>query len=443
MLYGAYPVSAVPLYGQCELISPLGFHYSLTFACVRRCKHWLAYYRPPQSHYRLCVGYQLHWFDDVRCRQYLCVFESLLLTGDRTCSTLILRLIVGFQCLAGSGGGTPTTTSKPVTTTTTKPATTTTNAGSSTLPSSFKWSSSGPLISPKSDSHNIAGIKDPSIVYYNGAYHVFASTATAAGYNLVYLTFTDFSQANSATFHYLDATPIGSGYRAAPQVFYFAPKSTWYLIYQNGNAAYSTNSDITNPSGWSAPKTFYSGTPSIITQNIGSGYWVDMWVICDSENCHLFSSDDNGHLYRSQTSISNFPSGMSQPVIAKSDSSNNLFEASNVYKVGNTYLLIVECIGSDGRRYFRSWTSNSLSGTWNNLAASQSNPFAGAANVVFSGSAWTKDISHGEAIRTNVDQTMSISGCGIRYLYQGIDPNASGDYNSLPWRLGLLTQTNC
>jgi hypothetical protein len=315
---------------------------------------------------------------------------------------------------------------------------------SDSLPSTFEWSSSGILISPKSDSYDLAGIKDPSIVYYNGAYHVFASTAKESGYNLVYITFTDFSQANSATFHYLDQTPIGSGYRAAPQVFYFAPQSLWYLVYQNGNAAYSTNKDITNPSGWSAPTNFFSGTPSIITQNIGSGYWVDMWVICDSSNCHLFSSDDNGHLYRAQTSLSNFPSGMGAPVIALSDSNpDNLFEASCVYNVGNgKYLLLVEAIGSDGARYFRSWTSTSLSGTWTGLANTESNPFARSTNVVFSGTAWTKSISHGEMVRTNVDQTLTISPCNLRFLYQGVSPSASGDYNSLPWRLGLLTQTN-
>jgi hypothetical protein len=45
-------------------------------------------------------------------------------------------------------------------------------------------------------------------------------------------------------------------------------------------------------------------------------------------------------------------------------------------------------------------------------------------------------------IRDGVDQTLTISPCQMRYLYQGMDPNATGDYNRLPWRLALLTQTN-
>ncbi|KAF9262727.1 hypothetical protein L218DRAFT_903246, partial [Marasmius fiardii PR-910] len=308
---------------------------------------------------------------------------------------------------------------------------------------SFKWTSSGQLIAPKSDGRNIAALKDPSIVFYNGAYHVFASTATSGGYNMVYLTFTNFNQAQSATFHYLDQTPISAGYRAAPQVFYMSTQKLWYLVYQDGNAAYSTNSDISNPNGWSSPKHFFSGMPSIISQNIGSGYWVDMWVICDSSNCYHFSSDDNGHLYRAQTSVANFPNGFGNPVIALQDSNkNNLFEASNVYKVGSQYLLIVECIGSTGKRYFRSWTSSSLSGSWTALAATESNPFAGKANVQFSGTAWTQDISHGEAVRTNVDQTMTLPDCGPQqYLYQGLPNGSTGDYNLLPWKLALLTST--
>ena len=85
-------------------------------------------------------------------------------------------------------------------------------AAEAALPGSFRWSSSGVLISPKSDAtHNIAGIKDPTVVYSGGKYHVFASTANAAGYNLVYLNFSDWSQAASAPQYYLDKTAIGSG----------------------------------------------------------------------------------------------------------------------------------------------------------------------------------------------------------------------------------------
>src|ERR1700712_4492675 len=96
------------------------------------------------------------------------------------------------------------------------------------IPNSFKWSSSDVLISPKNDSRGIAGIKDPSIVEINGTYHVFASTEQASGYNLVYLNFTDFNQANSAPFYYLDQSGIGKGYRAAPEVFFFEPQGLWY-----------------------------------------------------------------------------------------------------------------------------------------------------------------------------------------------------------------------
>ena len=302
------------------------------------------------------------------------------------------------------------------------------------------------MIAPKSDAtHNIAGIKDPSVVFVNGRWHVFASVANASGYGLVYLNFTDWSQAGSATHFYLDRTAIGAGYRAAPQVFFFAPQNLWYLVFQNGNAAYSTNPDISNPNGWSAPRNFYSSMPAIIAQNIGNGFWVDMWVICDAANCYLFSSDDNGHLYRSQTTLANFPNGMTNTVIAMQDSNrNNLFEASNVYTVAgaNQYLLLVEAIGSDGRRWFRSWTAGAITGPWNPLAATESNPFARSNNVTFTGTAWTRDISHGEMIRAGNDQTLTISPCQMRYLYQGLDPAAGGDYNSLPWRLGLLTQTN-
>jgi hypothetical protein len=313
-----------------------------------------------------------------------------------------------------------------------------------TLPKSFKWTSTQAIVSPKNDTRAIAGIKDPSIISVNGTYHVFASTAKVEdpSYSLVYFNFTSFEKTSSAPFTYLDQSGIGTGYRAAPEVFFHEPHKLWYLIFQNGNAAYSTNPDINNPLGWSAPTNFYNGTPAIIEQYLPGGYWVDMWVICDTANCHLFSSDDNGRLFRSQTPLADFPNGMSEPVIAlEAASKYDLFEASNVYSTGNSsYLLLVECIGTENKRYFRSWTSSDIAGPWDVLAATEDNPFMGEKNVVFEGPRWTRSISHGEVIRTDVDQHLRIDTHGLRFLYQGLDPNVSTDYNNLPWKLGLLTQ---
>ena len=322
-------------------------------------------------------------------------------------------------------------------------------ASSPGLPSSFQWRSSGQLIAPKSDAtHNLRAVKDPTVVYSGGRYHVFVSTTNQSGsYSMAYLNFTDWSQAAAAPLTYLDQTPIGTGYKAAPQVFYFAPQNLWYLVYQTGsNAAYSTTTNIANPQSWTAPKTFYaSGMPQIIRDNIGSGYWVDFWNICDNAKCYLFSSDDNGHLYRSETTLAQFPNGFTNTVIAMADSARYpLWEASNVYKVtgSNTYLLVIEAIGTAGRRYFRSWTAPAITGPWTTLAGTQTAPFAGANNVTFDGTAWSQDISHGEMIRNGTDQTLTIDPCNLRYLYQGKDPNASDSYSLLPWRVGLLTQTN-
>jgi endo-1,4-beta-xylanase len=318
--------------------------------------------------------------------------------------------------------------------------------GNVTLPSSFRWSSSAALLlaKPAAQFPEVA-IKDPSVVYYNGLWHVFSTQAKGSGWGLEYRSFSDWSNAGAANPYFLDSTAIGAGYRAAPFVFFHTPSRLWYLVFQNGNAAYSTNPDISNPGGWSKPKTFYSSVPAIVQQNTSNGgNWLDFAVACDSANCHLFSAGDNGQIYRSQTTLANFPNGFGNTVIALQDANpNNLFEAPQVYKVRETgqYMMIVEAIGSSGR-YFRSWTASSLGGTWTPLAATEANPFAGNANVTFPTGKWSQGISHGEMLRTGYDQNVEISACNMRFLYQGLAPGASGSYGSLPYRLGVLTQTN-
>ncbi|WP_371664586.1 non-reducing end alpha-L-arabinofuranosidase family hydrolase [Streptomyces sp. NBC_00280] len=317
-----------------------------------------------------------------------------------------------------------------------------------TLPSTFRWSSSGVLAGPKPDAQHpdALAVKDFSVVRYNNQWLTYATTAGPSGWGLVQFNFDDWSQAAAAPHTYLDtASPMGPGYRAAPQVFYFAPQNLWYMVYQTGPPTFSTSTDPADPRSWSAPRTFISQEPPIVTQNKGDGTWIDFWVICDTADCHLFFSDDNGHIYRAQTGLANFPNGFGNTQLVMSDTKNNLFEATNVYKVAGSdqYLLLQESINNtSGRRYFRSFTSTSLTGNWTPLAATENESFASRDNVTFPGGAWTQDISHGEMVRAGNDQTLPINPCRLQYVYQGIDPGARDEYIRLPWRMGLLTQTN-
>ena len=152
---------------------------------------------------------------------------------------------------------------------------------------------------------------------------------------MVYLNFPDWSHASAAQPYYLDETPGFSGYHCAPELFYFAPQNKWYLIYQSGPPTYSTADDPTQPQTWTAPQYFYSGQPSTVSN------WIDFWVICDTANCYLFFSGDNGNYYRSQTTVANFPNGFDTPqIIMQAPVAGDLFEASRVYSLkGSTRVL--------------------------------------------------------------------------------------------------------
>lgn len=305
------------------------------------------------------------------------------------------------------------------------------------FPTSYKWSSTGPIANPKSpQGHNFASLKDFTNVFWNNKHVVYATVfdATSSQWSGVNFNFDDWAQADGASQFYMGSSPAGA--TVAPTLFFFTPKNVWVLTYQWG-FKYATASDPTQPSTWSSPKNLLTGGPS------GA---IDQTVICDSTNCYLFFAGDNGNIYRSQMAIGSFPGTFNGSTTILTESKNSLFEAVQVYAVKGTgkYLMIVEAIGSGGR-YFRAFSATSLGGAFTAVqgASTEATPFAGKNNVTFTGTAWTNDISHGDMVRSDPSETQTIDPCNMQFLYQGFDKTkGGGDYNLIPYRPALLTKMN-
>ena len=318
----------------------------------------------------------------------------------------------------------------------------------------FEWTVGPPLIMPANRPDDPChAIKDPSIVYYQGRWHLFCTIRSRKrSHQIEYLSFVDFKDANNAQRHVLK---LIDGYFAAPQIFYFSPRQRWYLIYQVVDQsrkpplqpAYSTTTDIADPTSWSKPVLLFSSQPDNVKR------WIDFWIICDTARAHLFFTSLDGRMWRSETKLSDFPGGWDRPVVALHD---DIYEASHTYRLKgqNKYLTVIEAqsnglldfvstaikMRATRQRYYKAYLADRLDGRWLPLAVTKQKPFASLSNVRETGPHWTDSFSHGELIRDGFDETLAVDPARLRFLFQGVSDEERGveNYGAIPWRLGML-----
>ncbi len=336
-----------------------------------------------------------------------------------------------------------------------------------------KWIVSDPVFTNGAeDSFDEIAVKDPTIVFFNGKYHMFYTSIASyeTRKNLPYIG------ANGAGTGYVAAASpeefdkaeryniceITKSVIIAPQIFYFEPEKLWYLIAQipvegrpNLQPVYLTTQDIEDPYGWSKPQI-------IKTQKTNDGFWIDFWVICDDKKAHLFYTDHEGSLFRFECPLNEFPEGFAdkkdETVLTERGENSigrwRMHEASHIYYVKSTgkYLNLLEAVyPHPTRRYY--WESRNrfmfammadkLEGPWYRVEP-DNNEFMGDPAYLFSpdGSRSVLDqVSHPELIRSGYDQRMEIDDLNLELLFQAFDADTIGsgyDYTYLPWKLRVM-----
>jgi len=305
------------------------------------------------------------------------------------------------------------------------------------LPYSLKakessWLVSLPALTPgPKGAFDETAVKDPTIVFFEGNWHLFYTARGQNHYHIGYVA--------APTLQALDYAPHtqlkqlrgqADLYAAAPQVFFFKPQKTWYLIYQthdsNYQPVYSTTRTIAKPESWIPPKP--------LVQKDEKAKWIDFWIICNETTAYFFYTRSHRDVYVQTTSLKDFPHAFSNPRKVFS----GIHEAVHIYKVKDKpkYHMIYE-LNIKGERSFGLAIAKTLPGPWKKIT----DRYATGAQLKYPPNAtvWTEEVSHGELIRSGCDQRLEYNPKQVKFLIQGLlKKQHQGPYTQLPWKLGII-----
>jgi Glycosyl hydrolase family 62 len=282
------------------------------------------------------------------------------------------------------------------------------------------WSVTGKIFDKgTAGSFESVAVKDPTVVYDAGKWHVFYTGTDGDLWRMGYVNSNSLVDISASPRRFMNSLN-GGGYFCAPQVFNFTTKGKWYLIYQSGlGATYSTNTNVSNYDDWTAGKA------------MGFNDGIDFWCIADNNYVYCFYSPQDGSftIKRRRTSIANFPLGWEAPTVV----ADNTFEAPHVYKnkADGLYYMMVE----DLARHFELWVASSLNGKWTKV----SEKWSAKSTLTERNEHWTDQVSHGEILRDGNDQLMEITNIDrCEVLMQGVINGNWGSYIKIPYAIGLM-----
>jgi len=295
------------------------------------------------------------------------------------------------------------------------------------------WQVSDPVLSAGPEgSFDEVSVKDPSVLFYKGRWHLFYTAASKREYTTGYVSSDQLTNLRSVQRHELKMIRGKSRYGCAPQVFYYQPQRKWYLIFQNRDSNYqpmfSTTETISEPDTWSDPKPLLAKDTR--------EKWIDFWIICDKTKAYLFYTQGHNDVMVRSTSLEKFPCGWSK----SKKVFDNIHEAVHVYKVKgrSEYHMIYE-LNRGGIRSFGLARATHLEGPWKKVTDN----YATAEQLCYGEKTktWTQMVSHGEAIRSGYNELMEYDPKNCRWLIQGIlKKDSKRPYPSLPWKLGIISK---